>query len=405
MPIYKYTALDKKKQKVTGAMDCKSEVDLKKKLRSKGLNVTSIKEGSAGDLKKAKKKSKFFAKVSFKEIGVFTRQLATMLTSGVTLLRGVTVLAQQNENPLFAEILTDIKDEVTSGKAFSTALAKYPKYFDHLYVNMVKAGEASGGLDNVLERIATSLEKTEEMKGQVKSALVYPLIIVFVAVLVVFFMLAAVIPKFMLLFDGSGVPLPTLTRLVMLASDIAAKYWYVVVGLNGLFFYGFKKFVSTENGRLAFDRFVLKVPIFGKLVEKIAVARFTRTMSTLLNSGVPILGAFDIVAEIVGNKVIEGGLKVVKEHVSEGANIAQPLAKVGIFPPMVVDMVAIGEESGELAKLLGKVADFNERELEEAIRDMLAALEPMIIFFIAIVVGVLIVAMFLPLFSLSDAIT
>jgi type IV pilus assembly protein PilC len=269
---------------------------------------------------------------------------------------------------------------------------------------MVKAGESSGRIDEVLMRVATSLEKSEEIKGKVKSAMIYPTVVFFTAIVVVFLMLAFIIPKFMLLFEGTGVDMPWLTLMVIKASDIASQFWYLFFILVWLIYYGVKKAMLTPKGKRFFDVLLLRMPLFGTFVRKTAMARFTRTMSTLLNSGVNILMAFDISGEIVGNTLIEEVINEAKDSIRDGASIYKPLADSGEFPPMVTDMIQVGEESGQLSEILEKVADFTEMELEEAVRNLLAAFEPLIILFMAVNVGILIIAMFLPLFSMSDMI-
>lgn len=395
--LYKYIALDSRGQKITGEKEAKTPMELKKILRQEKLILlkSSKKTGLS-------KKGGMFQRVKTKDIAVFTRGLSTMINAGVGLIRCLEILETQMEKPKLKQVISQVREEISAGMSLAVCFEKHPKYFDKLYISMVKAGEASGMLDSVLMRVATSLEKSEEIKGKIKGAMIYPSIVFFTAILVMFFMLAFIIPKFMLLFEGTGVEMPLLTRMVMGASDIASKYWYLFfAGVIGIF-YGVKKALETPKGKRFFDVAILKTPLIGSFVRKAAMARFTRTMSTLLNSGVTILLAFDISGEIVGNTLIEEAILGAKESIRDGASIYKPLADSGQFPSMVTDMIEVGEESGQLSEILEKVADFTEMELEEAVRNLLSAFEPLIILFMAVGVGILIIAMFLPLFKMSD---
>ncbi len=395
--LYKYTALDSRGKKVNGEMEAKSPVELRKMLRQQKLIFVKSTKKSSSSMKNG-----MFQRVKGKDIAVFTRGLSTMLNAGVGLIRCFEILEAQIEKPKLKEVISQVREEISAGMPLAACLAKHPKYFDKLYISMVKAGEASGTLDSVLMKIATSLEKSEEIKGKVKGAMIYPSVVFFTAIVVMFFMLAFIIPKFMLLFEGTGVEMPLLTRMVMRASEIASRFWYLFVLGTWLIFYGIKKARSTPKGKRTFDVMLLKAPLFGTFVRKTAMARFTRTMSTLLNSGVGILMAFDICGEIVGNTVIEEAILEAKDSIRDGASIYKPLADSGQFSPMVTDMIEVGEESGQLSEVLEKVADFTEMELEEAVRNLLSAFEPLIILFMSVGVGILIIAMFLPLFKMSD---
>ena len=395
--LYKYTALDSRGKKVNGEMEAKSPVELRKMLRQQKLILVKSTKKTSSNMK-----SGMFQRVKAKDIAVFTRGLSTMINAGVGLIRCFEILEAQIEKPKLKEVISQVREEISAGMPLASCLAKHPKYFDNLYISMVKAGEASGMLDMVLLKVATSLEKSEEIKGKVKGAMIYPSIVFFTAMVVMFLMLAFVIPKFMLLFEGTGVEMPLLTRMVMRASEIASKYWYLFFAGVGGIFYGVKKAMKTPKGKRFFDVILLKLPLFGNFIRKTAMARFTRTMSTLLNSGVTILMAFDISGDIVGNTLIKEAILGAKDSIRDGASIYKPLADSGQFPPMVTDMIEVGEESGELSEILGKVADFTEMELEEAVRNLLSAFEPLIILFMAVGVGILIISMFLPLFKMSD---
>ncbi len=395
--LYKYTALDSRGKKVSGEMEAKSPTELRKLLRQQKLILVKSSKKTSFSMKNGS-----FQRIRAKDIAVFTRGLSTMINAGVGLIRCFEILEAQIEKPKLKEVVSQVREEISSGMPLAACLAKHPKYFDKLYISMVKAGEASGMLDSVLMKIATSLEKSEEIKGKVKGAMIYPSIVFFTAIVVMFFMLAFIIPKFMLLFEGTGVEMPLLTRMVMKASEIASRFWYLFILGTGMIFYGVKKARSTPKGRRTFDVLLLKAPLFGTFVRKTAMARFTRTMSTLLNSGVTILMAFDICGEIVGNILIEEAILEAKSSIRDGASICKPLANSGQFSLMVTDMIEVGEESGQLTEILEKVADFTEMELEEAVRNLLSAFEPLIILFMSVGVGILIIAMFLPLFKMSD---
>ena len=396
---YKYIALDNRGKKVKGETEANSLVELKQKLRKQKLILL-----------KSKKKTKYnfqkygFERIKSKDIAVFTRGLSVMLNAGINIIRSFEILAAQTEKQKFKKIILEIKKDISSGVPLATSLAKYPKYFDKLYVSMVKAGEASGKLDVILMRIASSLEKSEEIKGKVKGALIYPMVVFLTALIVMFFMLAFIIPKFMLLFQGTGVEMPLLTRIVIKVSEIISKYWYLFILIIGLTFIMIKKILLTQKGKRIFDSILLKIPIVGNFIRKTDMARFTRTLSTLLNSGVNILVAFDISGEIVGNTLIGEAILKAKKSIRDGASIHKPLEESGQFLPMVTDMIEVGEESGKLSEVLEKVADFTEMELEEAVRNLLSVFEPLIILFVAIGVGILIISMFLPLFQMSDMI-
>ena len=396
---YKYIALDNRGKKVKGEIEANSLVELKQKLRKQKLILL-----------KSKKKTKYnfqkygFERIKSKDIAVFTRGLSVMLNAGINIIRSFEILAAQTEKQKFKNIIQEIKKDISSGVPLATSLSKYPKYFDKLYVSMVKAGEASGKLDIILMRIASSLEKSEEIKGKVKGAMIYPMVVFLTSLIVMFFMLAFIIPKFMLLFQGTGVEMPLLTRIVIKVSEIISKYWYLFILIIGLTFIMIKKILLTQKGKRIFDSILLRIPIVGNFIRKTDMARFTRTLSTLLNSGVNILLAFDISGEMVGNTLIGEAILKAKKSIRDGASIHKPLEESGQFLPMVTDMIEVGEESGKLSEVLEKVADFTEMELEEAVRNLLSVFEPLIILFVAIGVGILIISMFLPLFQMSDMI-
>lgn len=410
MANFRYAAIDKQGNKKSGELQAKTEKDLKLALKAAGfILIKAQKKGnrtnasSSSNLKKnGEKKVSIFSRVTLKELTIFSRQLATMISSGVTLLKAITILSEQNENPLFKQKLMQIKNDIESGQSFSSALSKHPKQFDKLYVSMVKAGEESGALEVVLNRLAVSMEKNQELRGKVKGAMMYPVIVMIVSFSIVFLLLTFVVPTFTSMFKDAGVQLPALTQKVIDVSDFLKVYWWLVLIGIALLVIGIKKYIGTPKGRKKMDKLMLKLPIMGSFTRKVSVGRFTRTMATLLDSGVPILMAFDIVAETVGNEVISDAIKVAKLSIKEGNTIAKPLAESGEFPLMVTQMIEIGEESGSISGMLSKVADFNEREVEESVTVLVSAMEPLAIVVMALIVGTIVIAMFLPIFKLSD---
>jgi type IV pilus assembly protein PilC len=399
MAEYRYTAMSLQGKKTSGKMEAENKEDLKRLLR--GQKLTLLKEKKVTD---KQGKGGILNRVTPKDIAVFTRQLSTMLEGGVGLLRSFTVLEKQCEKPKLKVVVGEIIQDISSGKSISYALSKHPQYFDSLYVSMVKAGEASGALDTILNRIAESQEKAEEIKGKIRTAMIYPSIVLVLSFTIVFLLMSFVIPNFVVLFEDTGVPMPSLTVFVIGISKWFNKNWYwILLGVGILAFIGYK-YQKTPKGKRNSHRLILRLPLFGKIFKKASVARFSRTLETLLDSGVPILSAFDIVADTVGNILMGESIREVKDKIKSGHTIAKPLEETGSFPPMVVNMIDVGEESGELVKMLSKLADFNERELEETIRDSLAAFEPMMILIMALTVGMIVVAMYLPVFSLSDTI-
>lgn len=398
MATYKYIAKNLKGKKVRGVKNSISERELKALLKREKLLLISAKEVEEKENSKER-----FKIVKGKDIAILTRELAAMLDGGVSLLRSVTILSTQDKKPGVKKALMQIKEDISSGYPFSHALSKH-KYFDSLYVNMVKSGEESGNLDVVMERIAKALENAEEIKGKVKGALIYPTVVLSMTMGVIFLLVAFVLPTFVEIFASTGAEIPPLTAGVMAVSLFCNKYWYLIIIAIVGFIFGIKKIIKTKKGKRVFNRIQLKLPLFGPVIKKAINARFTRVLATLLESGVPILRSFEIVADSVGNEIVGDSILVVKKEIEAGESISKPLEKAGMFPAMVVNMIDVGEESGNLVEMLNKVADFNERELEQAIRDMLAMFEPIIILILGVVVGVLVVAMYLPIFGLADAI-
>ena len=342
-------------------------------------------------------------KVKKKSLAIFTRQLATMIDAGLPLVQSLDILAQQEANETFQGIIKGVKDEVEAGATLAAALQKHPRIFDNMYVNLVVAAEEAGTLDVILNRLATHIEKMEELKKKIRSALVYPAMIVTVAVGVTIILLVFVIPVFEKLYSGIGQSLPLPTQIVIGISNIFKSYLPIVIGIVIILIIALRRYQKTEKGRMRIDKFLLKLPIFGDLFRKVAVARFARTLGTLVTSGVPILEALNIVAGAAGNKVVEQAILKGRVSISEGQTISEPLTESGVFPVMVTQMIAVGETTGSLELMLNKVADFYESEVDMAVATLSSMLEPVLMIFLGVIVGGLVISMYLPIFKMASA--
>lgn len=394
---FSYQAKDMRGKMVEGVVDASSEQAAIARVKAQRLNVIKIEPKKAGG------KSGFFKpKVQPKDVVVFSRQLSTLVSSGVPIVQGLDILATQAENPAFKEVISAIKKDIESGLSIAEAMAKHPKAFTELYVSMVNAGEIGGILDVILERLSAYLEASEALKAKVKSALMYPAVVSGAALVITVFLIAFVIPVFKDIFGGFGADLPLPTKVVIGLSDgLRANALYLIILLGGGV-WGLKKYVKSEKGREKFDSISLRLPIFGILLKKVAIAKFTRTLGTLIKSGVPILQALETVAKTSGNKIIEAAINKSKDSIKEGGKISEPLQKSGIFPPMVVQMIGVGEESGSLDTMLGKIADFYDQEVDTAVKGLTSMIEPVIIIFMGIVIGTIVIAMFMPMFELGE---
>jgi len=344
-------------------------------------------------------------KVTDQDIVIFTRQLATMIDAGLPLVQCLDILGQQKENPTMAKVVNQVRTDVESGATFADALKKHPKVFDNLYVNMVAAGEAGGILDTILQRLAAFMEKFAKIKKQIKSAMIYPSVILFVAVSVVSLLMVVVVPMLANIFAEGGQILPLPTRIVLAVSHFMTG-WGGLISLILIigFFVGLKNFRKTVNGQRITDGIALKIPVAGSLIQRVAVAKFTRTLGTLLTSGVPILEGLMIVSRTAGNKVVEEAILATRQSVSEGKNLADPLGKAKFFPPMVIQMIGVGEATGALDNMLNKIADFYDDEVDSAVGALTSMLEPMLMIFLGITVGFVIVAMYMPIFQMGSAV-
>jgi len=343
-------------------------------------------------------------KVGGKEMAIFTRQFATMIDAGLPLVQCLDILGVQQENPSFKKVILKIKEDVESGSTFADALSKHPSVFDSLFVNLVAAGEVGGMLDTILSRLADYIEKAMKLAKKIKGAMVYPSTILAVAVVVTVVLLVYVIPIFAKMFSDFGQALPGPTQFVLALSDFTRKYFLVVIVFIFLLVAAFRWYYRQETGRRNVDRLLLRLPVIGSLLQRIAVARFSRTLGTMVSSGVPILESMDIVAKTAGNKIIEEAIVKARMSISEGKTIAEPLAESKVFPPMVTQMVAVGEATGALDAMLVKIADFYDDEVDAAVEAMTALLEPMLMVFLGVVIGGLVIAMYLPVFKLAGAV-
>ncbi len=397
MPIYKYkTTVKGKVQK--GEIEADNKEGALSKLKQKNIRVTGVKKKFESDFLSNKKP------ITERDIVIFTRQFSTMVDAGLPLVQCLEILGKQSDNPSFGNIITKIKTDIESGSNLSDAMRKHPKVFNSLYANLVEAGEAGGILDTILSRLANYIEKALALKKKVKTAMVYPGAIITVAVTVVAFLMVFVIPTFATMCSGGGAELPGPTALVMDISNFFTNQWYFVIGGPILFFILFKKVYATERGKIEIDRLALKLPVFGMLIRKVSTAKFSRTLGTLISSGVPLIEAMDICARTAGNKIVEMAILNSIEAIKEGETIAAPLARENVFPAMVIQMIDVGESAGALDSMLSKIADFYDEEVDNAVDGLTALPEPMLMVFLGIVVGFIVVAMYLPIFKMGETV-
>lgn len=400
MPDYIWTGVNRKGKKRKGEMEADSENFVRLTLRRQGIEPSKIKPKP----KDLFENVKFLQpKVTEKDIVVMTRQFATMIDAGLPLVQCLEILFSQQDNKTFKRILKNIKEDVEEGSTFADALKQHPDVFDDLFVNLVAAGEIGGILDIILNRLAAYIEKAAKLKKKVKGAMTYPIVVMVIAVLVVAVILIFVIPVFESMFADFGKALPVPTQIVVAMSDFLKNYiLYIVVGFVLLIF-AFRRFYKTKKGRALVDKSVLKIPVFGMLLRKVAVAKFTRTLGTMISSGVPILDSLDIVAATAGNMTIEEAIRETRQSISEGRTIAEPLADSDVFPSMVVQMISVGEATGALDTMLGKIADFYDDEVDAAVDALTSMLEPFMMVFLGGTIGGLVVSMYLPIFQMAGA--
>ncbi len=393
---YLWEGKDKKGKSIKGEMRAAGESFVSATLRRQGITVTKVKKQSAFASK---------GKITDKDITLFTRQLATMMKAGVPLLQAFDIVGKGHNNPAVAKLLGDIKADVETGSSLSASFRKYPLYFDSLFCNLVGAGEQAGTLDTLLDRLATYKEKIMAIKGKIKSALFYPISIIVVAVVIVAVIMIFVIPAFKTLFEGFGADLPAPTLIVMAISDFFVSYWWAIFGAIGgglwFFFYTWKR---SEKMQSTMDRLMLKLPIIGEIIRKATIARFARTLATMFSAGVPLVEALDSVAGASGNRVYYDATKRIQSEISTGTSLTVAMQNAQVFPNMVLQMTAIGEESGALDSMLSKVADFYEGEVDDAVEAMSSLMEPVIMVVLGVLIGGLVIAMYLPIFKMGQAV-
>jgi type IV pilus assembly protein PilC len=405
MATFTWEGTTAKGKKVKGEMEAATQQQVVQALRSQRIkpNAKKVKEKGTG-LDREITIPGFGPKAKTKDVVVFTRQFATMIDAGLPIVQGLDILGKSHDNKAMRSALTGVRERVETGGTLADGLSEFPKVFDDLFVNMVAAGETGGILDIILDRLADYLEKMDKLRRQVKTAMIYPGVVVAAAVIVTAILLIFVIPTFADMFTDFGAALPAPTRLVMNISDFFVAYYHVIFGSMFGSFWLFKRFLNTEKGKEVMHPIFLKLPVFGDIIRKVAVSRFTRTLSTMLSSGVPILDALAICGRTAGNKVVEKEVSYIRHSISEGRSIAEPLADSTIFPSMVVQMINVGESTGALDAMLGKVADFYEDEVENAVNGMKQLIEPIMILILGTIVGGLVVAMYLPIFKLGSVI-
>ncbi len=398
MPVYNWVAETPRGRTIKGEMEAANERVVKAQLRRKRLKVIKIKE----------KPKDIFENISFlqpkvktKDIVIFTRQFSTMIDSGLPIVQGLSILAEQNENKTFRRILKEIVKDVQEGLSLGEALSKHSNIFDKLYISLVSAGEAGGILEVTLQRLAAYLEKLEKLKSQIKGALTYPIVVIIIAIIVLAIIMIFVIPVFEKMFAEAGMALPLPTQIVVNISHLVKTKIHYILGIIFALFMAFKQIRKTQKGRKYTDAIALKLPVFGDLLRKSAIARFSRTLSTMVRSGVPILDALDIVSRTAGNAVVEEAVLDVKSGIAEGFTIAELLSEHSLFPAMVVQMIAVGETTGALDTMLEKIADFYEDEVDAAVDALSSMIEPMLMVFLGGTIGGIIIAMYLPIFQMA----
>jgi type IV pilus assembly protein PilC len=394
MASFTYTARDAKGQLQSAVLEAPSREEAISQLKKQRLNVIKIDEQT---------KKKKGGKVAMRDIVIFTRQFSTMINSGLPLVQAMGILAEQSENPNLRDITKQVVFDVESGNTVADAFRKHPTAFSDLYVNMVAAGEAGGILDTILMRLAVFMEKNDALVRKVKGAMIYPGVIMTVAGGAILVLLIFVIPTFQRMFAEAGIPLPLPTRIVIGMSQGLQKWWWAIGGAIAGLVWSIKKYYTTNDGKLVIDRLMLKAPVLGDVLRKSAVSRFTRTLGTLIGSGVSILDGLEITAKTSGNRVIQDAIMESRSSIAGGETISAPLKKSQVFPPMVISMINVGEQTGGLDEMLGKIADFYDEEVDAAVSGLLALMEPMMIVFLGVVVGGMVVAMYLPIFDMVNA--
>lgn len=402
MALYRYRAIQSDGKEVNEVMTATNVQEVQEKIRDKGLYLLQIKEDV--EKKSVGEELSLGGKVTAKQISIFCKQFATLLKAGVPVASGLDILYRQTENKKLKSALEDVYTEVQKGTQVSSAIKNHPKVFPSLMVNMVESGEMSGNLDNIMERLAIHYEKDAKINSRIKGAMIYPIALSVIAIVVVIFLITVILPTFAEMFSGSGVPLPLPTRILLGLSDFIKAYWYILIGVFALILFTVSRYISSKNGRYNFDSLKFKVPVVKGSMDKIVTARFTRTLGSLLKSGIPLIDALELAGSVTGNVVIEEKVNYIASEVEKGETLGIALKRTPTFGPMVVSMIQIGEESGSLDQMLDKSADFYEQELEDAIDRLLKLMEPLLIVVMAVVIGFIVIAMAMPMFDMFQTV-
>ncbi len=392
---FAYKAKESSGKLVEGLVEAADQKAALARLRGQRLTVVEINQ-------KAKRDKFFKAKIKNNDIVIFSRQLSTLISAGVPIVQGLNILEAQAESPAFKAVVTVLRTDIEAGLSIADAMRKHPQAFNELYVSMIRAGEVGGILDTILERLSAYLESSEALKAKVKSAMMYPTVVGGVAFCITIFLILFVIPVFKGIFAGFGAELPFPTRVLIGLSDLLRHYIIYLLIAGGAAGWGIKKYIQTDKGQEKIDRLSLNLPVVGILLKKVAIAKFTRTLGTLIKSGVPILQGLETVAKTAGNKVIERAIYSSRDSIKEGGRIADPLKKANIFPPMVIQMIGVGEETGGLDNMLNKIADFYDQEVDTAVKGLTSMIEPLIMVIMGFVIGAIVIAMFMPMFSMGE---
>jgi type IV pilus assembly protein PilC len=403
MMTFNYVAKDAAGQTVRGTMNSSDRTAALAQLRQKSLTPVALTEA-------APKNASAFSismggKVPLAEVVIFARQLATMIDAGIPILQSLEILSEQTDNKKLRAVLKDVAKRVAAGTSIHKAIGQHPRVFSDFFIHLIKAGEESGNLDEILDRVAIYMEKSDKLARKVKSAMIYPAVVMTMAIAITALMLIKVIPVFAEMYQGFDIELPLPTKVLMGLSDGLRSNILFIVGGGVAAFFGFRAFAKSEGGALAVDRFKLRLPVFGPLIRKVAVSKFTRTLATLLKSGVPILRALDIVAKTSGNRLLEKVITSSGKAVREGRKLSEPLKESNVFPPMVVRMIAVGETSGELEKMLAKISDFYDDQVDVAVAGLTSLIEPLVIAFLGIVIGGIVISMFMPMFQMAQVVS
>ena len=400
MSAFQYIAKNKSGQTVTGILEGGSESEVATMLHNKEFIVISVKPTAKKSIAALKD-----TRIKLDDLVIFSRQLATMIDAGIPLVQSLGILEEQVDSLSLRRVVLGVRKDIEAGMSFCDALAKHPAVFSELFINMTRAGEASGMLDEILDRLASYLEKTAALNRKIRSSLVYPAVVITMAILITTVLLLKVVPTFKGIFDALGGELPLPTRILIMTSDMLRKQFPLLVGSLIVGVAIFKKYITTEKGRYNFDKIKLKIKVLGVLFTKVALAKFSRTLSTLVKSGVSIISALDIVAKTSGNKVVEEAVVKCRVAVHNGEPIATPLLKSGVFPPMVCRMISVGEQTGQLEKMLSKIADFYDEQVDAAVAGLTSMIEPLVIAFLGVVIGGIVIALFLPIFKITELIS